>query len=723
MAIRLSGLSSGLDTDAIIKELMSAQSVKKTKIEQKKTKLEWTQEKWQDLNTKIYKLYTDQVSKMRLQATYKTKSVTSSDTTKVTATAGPNAATGSHTLSVSQLASAQYLTSNKVALASGSGEKVTSDTKLTDLGFGTSGTNTVIKINGTEEVNFIVEDKSTVNDLVDAFRKAGLNASFDSNQQRFFISSANSGVSQQFSVTTGTVSNTFVNTGNNILDNLGYSSLSDSDKDKVSKALKEFNYGGTGGTLDMNNLTTSQRDAYLVLVDFATKAGKENTVKQANDAVRNAVIAQEFGGKNQEEIIKDYLKETLAAQNPNNTSEDIEILVNEKYNELEATNALDKTYTEIIDKKVSEVKSKEEYQQVYNDYITDHEAGNINQRISLQENLLVQYAANSGEDAYTSGTSPLANIGMAEISKVTDANGIERVQISGGSGTVATSDTNNTLQYGGMSLVGAQDAIFTLDGAELTSESNSFTVNNLNLTLTGLTSTPISLNVINDTKATYDAVKNFIKEYNNILKEMNTLFSAKSARGYEPLTDDEREAMTDDQIEKWETKIKDSLLRRDTTLGSITTAMRQAMQSSVEIDGKKYSLSTFGICTSFDYKENGLLHIYGDADDSTYSTEDDKLMKALTEDPENTIAALTGIAQNLYTTMQDKMKATTLSSALTFYNDKQIKTQISEYTTRIKDWQDRLDDMEDRYYKQFSKMESAMANLNSQSSYLSNLMG
>ncbi len=360
---------------------------------------------------------------------------------------------------------------------------------------------------------------------------------------------------------------------------------------------------------------------------------------------------------------------------------------------------------------------------MYDDYIAIHEADNINTRINQFEDQLVDYAAQSGRTDYSSGATPLSNIGMAEINLTTDVNGVSRVQINGANGTMSTTDTANTLQYGGMSLVGAQDAIFTLDGAELTSENNSFTVNNLNLNLTGVTSAPISLNVTNDTQATYDAVKNFIKEYNAILKEMNTLYSAKSSRGYEPLTDEEKEGMTDDQIEKWEAKIKDSLLRRDSTLSSLSSAMRQAMQSSVEVDGKKYALSTFGICTSFDYKENGLLHIYGDVEDATYGTYDDKLMKALSEDSENTILALTGIMQNLFTTMQDKMKATSVRSSLTFYNDKQINKQISEYTTRISDWEDRLKGIEDRYYKQFSSMEAAMAKINSQSSYLSNLMG
>ena len=84
MALRMSGLISGLDTDAVVKELMAAQTLKKTRVEQKKTKVEWKQEKWAELNKKIVALYNKQVSKMRLQGSYLTKKVTSSDESALT---------------------------------------------------------------------------------------------------------------------------------------------------------------------------------------------------------------------------------------------------------------------------------------------------------------------------------------------------------------------------------------------------------------------------------------------------------------------------------------------------------------------------------------------------------------------------------------------------------------------------------------------------------------
>ena len=73
MGIRMSGLSSGMDTEAIVKELMSAQSMKKNKVVKAKTKLEWTQTKWSELNTKLTGLYNNFVSKMQLSTAYKTK--------------------------------------------------------------------------------------------------------------------------------------------------------------------------------------------------------------------------------------------------------------------------------------------------------------------------------------------------------------------------------------------------------------------------------------------------------------------------------------------------------------------------------------------------------------------------------------------------------------------------------------------------------------------------
>ena len=224
-------------------------------------------------------------------------------------------------------------------------------------------------------------------------------------------------------------------------------------------------------------------------------------------------------------------------------------------------------------------------------------------------------------------SSALTSLGLADIS--VDADG--KATVNGGA-----NDSTNTSIPTGMALIEGSDSKIILNGAELTSSSSVVSANGLEISLTGVTkeNESVTFSVTTDTDAIYDSVKSFLKEYNSVMKEMNTLYNADSAKGYEPLTSQEKEAMSDDEVKEWETKIKNSLLRSDSTLGSIINAMRSAMQTTVEYDGGTYALSSLGIMTSTDYTEGGLLHIYGDPDDSVYSAKDDKLKKALEENPD-----------------------------------------------------------------------------------------
>ena len=79
----------------------------------------------------------------------------------------------------------------------------------------------------------------------------------------------------------------------------------------------------------------------------------------------------------------------------------------------------------------------------------------------------------------------------------------------------------------------------------------------------------------------YNSVKSFLKEYNDIMKEMNSLYGAESAKGYEPLTSEQKKEMSDDDVKLWEDKVKGALLRNDSTLGGIISSMRAAMMSQV----------------------------------------------------------------------------------------------------------------------------------------------
>lgn len=272
--------------------------------------------------------------------------------------------------------------------------------------------------------------------------------------------------------------------------------------------------------------------------------------------------------------------------------------------------------------------------------------------------------------------------------------------------------------------VEGEDAEIWLNGVQYTGSSSTFTINNLTIDALATTGNDeISITTSTDTQGIYDKVKDFLTEYNNIINEMTKLYNASSSKGYEPLTDDEKDAMSDKEIEKWETKIKDSLLRNDSTLNGVMSAMTSAMSQAVEIDGKKYSLSSFGIHTlgylnAADNEQNAY-HIDGDEDDTNTSGNADKLMKAISEDPDTIMQFMQNVATNLYTAIGDKMKSTSLSSSFTIYNDKQMTTQYSDYTKLIKEWETKISDKEDYYYKKFSSMESALTKLNSTQSSLS----
>lgn len=268
------------------------------------------------------------------------------------------------------------------------------------------------------------------------------------------------------------------------------------------------------------------------------------------------------------------------------------------------------------------------------------------------------------------------------------------------------------------------DANFEYNGASFTSSSNEVSVNGLSFNILA-NSGSSTISVTQDTDAIYDSVKNFVQKYNELMVEMNEKIGADSASDYAPLTDDEKSVMTDDDIELWETTIKDSLLRRDGTLTSITTKLRNTMTMSSGIDTSDFtytSLSALGIVTG-SYEEKGLLHIEGDEDDSLYSIKTNKLRDAIDDDPDAVMELLSSIGDELYSNFSDRMKSSTLSSALTFYNDKYLDSQIDDYEDDIYDLEDMMDTVESRYYAQFTAMEQAIQQANSTGDWLTQQLG
>lgn len=713
MGIRMSGLSSGMDTEAIVKELMSAQSMKKNKVVKAKTKLEWTQTKWSELNTKLTGLYNNFVSKMQLSTAYKTKKTTVSDATKASVATKTSAANGSYSMEIKNVATSQYLTGAKI--------NASASDKLTDID--SSLLNKEISITvGAKTTKFAVTADTTLKDFTSALQSAGLNASFDDAQKRLFISSKESGLENAFSITTSGITDAEVNGRKALRDAAGYSSMTSSNKKLFDSAMEKLQTSGVG-TDDYNSALNT-----IAKLSYETK--KTSAENAATTYVKAKIYSEKYS--EYEEKAKEKLKDTYFEEDgslkPGKTQEAYDAAV-AKQADADTTSYVGTQLKESdvklqIDEAAFSGKteadmadfSEEAVKKYYGETVTAFTGMDGVDEESEKNRLtsyVQDYASISDRDEVLAG-SALSGLGMADIAVDADGN----VTVNGGA-----NDSSNSTIPKGMALIEASDSKIILNGAELTSSSAVVSANGLDITLTGLTKTdePITFSVTNDTESVYNSIKSFLKEYNSVMKEMNTLYNADSAKGYEPLTSEEKEAMSDDDVKLWEDKIKKSLLRSDSTLSSIMSSMRSAMMSTVEYDGKTYALSSFGIMTSTDYTEGGLLHIYGDADDSVYSAKDDKLKKALDEDPDAVIATLTGVFGKLRETMSQKMSATKYSSSLTFYNDIKMKSDVKSYEDEIEDWEDRLAEMEDSYYSKFTAMETALAKLQSQQSSMSSL--
>ena len=275
--------------------------------------------------------------------------------------------------------------------------------------------------------------------------------------------------------------------------------------------------------------------------------------------------------------------------------------------------------------------------------------------------------------------------------------------------------------------VDGKDAEITLNGAKFTSSTNTFEINGLTITANAKTTNgPVTLSTQTDTDGIYDMVKNFLKEYNTVINEIDKAYNAASAKGYEPLTSEEKDAMSDTEVEEWEKKVKDSILRRDETVGTIGDALKSVMSAGISVGGNTMYLTDFGINTLgyFNAPENekNAYHIDGDPDDGNTSGNADKLKALIASDPDKVISFFTGLSQNLYSKMSDLSKSVDgYRSFGSFYDDKKMKSDYDTYTSKIKEMEDKLNDYEDKWYKKFAKMESAMAKLQSKTSAFSGL--
>ncbi len=268
-----------------------------------------------------------------------------------------------------------------------------------------------------------------------------------------------------------------------------------------------------------------------------------------------------------------------------------------------------------------------------------------------------------------------------------------------------------------------RDAIFSFgDMPGLTSASNTVTVNGITLTLKeggGATST---ISVTNDTDAVFNTIKDFVNSYNSLIDKINGKLSETRNRNYLPLTDEQKEEMSEKEIEKWEEFARSGLLRNDGLLNRTVTGMRATLSSIVSglTGGGGYdSLAKIGITTGL-YTEKGKLNI-----------NEAKLREALQNDPDGVKELFSkfsevdeekGLAQRLYDDVNNGISLVSAragdESAYSLFDNSNIGKRLSQIDKDIDKLEERLEEIENRYWKQFTALEQAISRMNAQSSWL-----
>ena len=739
MAIRITGMYSGLDTEAIISELVSAQSVKKSKYVKEQTKLSWKMDAWKALNTKIHSFYTNTLDNMRFQASYMKKTAKVSNSNILSATASSNAVNGLQNVKVTDLAKTGKITGWDLSLDF-DGRNIKGTTKLSTLGV-EDGASFDVTVGG-KSTKITLSADMTINDVVSKLQSAGVNASFDDVNHRFFISAKNSGEKADFALTAGNES------GLNALASLGVLTK----EDLVSDEYKKW-----AGYKDSDNA-----DAYAA-AKAAEVERRAAAYKSANDALeaQNKALKEQIDKLKEEpnyagdDVSAEKLYEELyGPETPKKDPETNEDVLDDDgeqvmervgglNGELEAAKKALEDAQKELDEEIAKADADPSKVEELNKAVEEKRQAVADKQAEFNEKLgqySITNAIEAREEQIQTNKGKIAeNEKFYEFEKDDDGNETGKV--------IGTEDLEKQVAdefdakvalaekvVGGAfsggdhfgTRVAGHDASIEVDGAVFTSTTNDFNINGLSITVYEEGEATITTG--DDVDGVYDMVKNFLKEYNSLINEMSALYNADSSKGYDPLTAEEKDAMSDSEIEEWEKKIKDSLLRRDGTLGDLSEAIRTVMLQGATVNGKTMYLSDFGINTLGYFNagdnEKGAYHIDGDPDDENTKNQDDKLRAMIAGDPDTVLNFFSGLSKNLYAKLTDKMKGIDgVSSAFTVYNDKLMQKEYDDYKDKIAKEETKLNNLMDKWYEKFSRMETAMAKLQSKSGGLTGLLG
>lgn len=699
--MRIGGLASGMDIDSLVKDLMKAERTPLNKLLQKKQTLEWQRDDYRAMNTLLLD-FRSELTQMKLTSKYRARSTTSTDDAKLTATATGAASQSSVSVSkVTQLASSERMVNGgKVSLDSSkslfeqtSAETMWKQGAVESKTLAADGTSNPLSL-GVTDVNLIDAASWSVSVngkgykvVTDAADLSDSSVLIDASGNLTFSSvlAKDSMVKVDYVAETKTDSIKISYNTSSI--QLSHGSINEvtGQQIKLTMAVKE---GGTS-TSQSDVLFSINANGEILDIDGSTVLGKLD--KQSGKITFDNAKMNEKG----------YLP-------PEKPEEGKEYAYKIELN-------YDQNYTNFS---VDTVTSK----------------GNVHKNFLVQGNETISSvtskvsAANVGVSMFFdsfSGQMSLTRTETGKFNTETDASGNLLADIKTSGDLI-----NNIFKFGTGTITEGANAKFEINGITTERSSNTFTMEGVTFTLkqtfgapgtTDPTASPVSINVNNNSTEVFDNIVQFVNKYNEMIDKINKKVGETRYRDYKPLSDEEREAMSDKQQEMWDEKAKSGLLRRDPILSSALSEMRMDFYQSVSNDkvNPLYNqLSELGIETSSNYLEGGKLII-----------NETKLKAAIENDPESVenffredgaTESQKGIINRLYDTATNIMDKLKVKAGNSFSTSKQyaLGRELDDIGDRITRFENRLKQVEDRYWSQFTAMEKAIQRANEQSAYL-----
>ncbi|WP_044974528.1 flagellar filament capping protein FliD [Ruminococcus sp. HUN007] len=770
----ISGMNSGLDTESLVKSMMSDMQTKIDKQEQQQKVLEMKQDQYREVIDKINDFrgkYFSVTGEKTLALTSSFKSTTTESTSSaVKAVSTADAVEGSFDVEVIKLASEAKFTSS---VSASQGMNVKAGGELMSA----SAAKMTISVGGTD-IEVDVSGAASASDMADKINKGITTYNRQNSSSAVDVSvSVGSDGKLKFSGT-GASTDISVNGSSATVKNASVTS-GKFDKSKLSADAKDYTFKLNGKDVTVN-LSKNDSDEDILSKINAQVSGKgitvsydgtgddkklkftgnsdveKITIEAASDS--NDLKALGFSGKQEASRTSEVSADVPAIESKgklnitfNGVSKDISLTstdtadsFSEKLFQAFGSGIhFDADSGEITAGTGKNIKIKGDESSL--EFIGMDSKGATNQLdtsmtlkdlYGYNDSDKIEFSINGTDFSFT-GDTKLSDM-MTEVNEsragvtITYNSLNDKFSIKGqetGSGSVieaSDSDENGILKkMFGTSSISKQgtDAHAVIDGEDVFYSGNELKYNGINLTLKNVTNGPVNIETTNDNDKVLDNIVSFVEDYNALIKDLNDRTHEKAEyKQYMPLTDAQKDEMTESEIKKWEEKTNKGLLSGDNDISSFLNEMRTVLYTKV---GDKKLLSEIGIESSSDWKDYGKLTI-----------NKDKLKDAIQNDAKGVADIFTGsngIASRLDSACKKAANTSSgspgslvslagLKGKATEKNNT-ISKRIDTIKETIKKLKEQYDSRKERLWKQFNSMESALGNMNSTANYFASMIG